>query len=142
MATRENYKKLTERQRRNRYFSEEFRRQKVREIEQNLSTIAEVSREYQVSDTAIRKWIYKYSSMRQKQQKQVVETESDTRKIKQLKQQLQELEQALGQKQLQLDFQAKLIELAEERYGIDIKKKFGEKPSYGSGSNEENTPTK
>ena len=142
MATIDNYKKLSVQERQNRYFSEAFRRKKVHEIERNITTIAEVCREYQVSGTAVRKWLYKYSAMRKKGIKQIVEAKSDTRKIQQLKDQVKELERIVGQKQLLIDFQQKVIELTEQEYKIDIKKKFGDKPYYGTGSTESNTPTK
>ena len=142
MARIESYEKLSRQERQNRYFSEEFRRKKVREIERNISTIAEVCREYQVSATSVRKWLYKYSVMRKKGIKQVVEAKSDTRKIEYLKHQLKELERIIGQKQLLIDFQQKVIELTEKEYQIDIKKKFGNKPFYGTGTTEHNTPTK
>ena len=142
MARIEQYKKLTTRQRQNRYFSEEFRKAKVREIEQNLSTVTEIKQEYQISYSTIYKWLHKYSTMRQKQEKQVIESQSDTRKIQQLKEQVRDLEQALGQKQMFIDFQSKMIELAEEEYGIDIKKKLAGKPYSGSGTTEGNTDTK
>ena len=142
MARIETYKRLSVQERQNRYFSEDFRRKKVREIERNISSIAEVCREYQVSDTAVRKWLYKYSTMRKKGIKQIVEAKSDTRKIQHLKDQVKELERIIGQKQLLIDFQQKVIELTEQEYKIDIKKKFGNKPYYGTGSTEINTPTK
>lgn len=125
-----------------RYFSESFRRKKVREIEQNITTIAEVSREYQVSTTAVYKWLYKYSTMKKKGERQVYETKSDTRKIQQLKEKVKELERILGQKQIVIDFQEKAMELAEQEYGIDIKKKFGDTPYSGIGNTENNTSTK
>jgi transposase-like protein len=142
MATIENYKKLSVQERQNRYFSEEFRRKKVREIERNISTIAEICREYQVSDTSVRKWLYKYSAMRKKGIKQVVEAKSDTRKLQQIKDQLKEMERIIGQKQMMIDFQQKVIEQAELEYNIDIKKKFGDKPSYGTGRIEKDIVTK
>lgn len=111
-----------------RVFSEEFRRKKVIEIEQKLSTVHDISREYGVTSAAIYKWIYKYSNHMKKKVKVIVEEESDTRKIALLKQQIAELEQKLGQKQIQLEFMDKIIDLAEETYQIDIKKKFGGKP--------------
>lgn len=108
--------------RQNRYFSEEFRKKKVEEIEQGLTTIAEISREYEVSRTSIYKWIYAYSMHRKRQVKQVVEAKSDTRKIKELKKRIKDLERLLGQKQFEVEFKETMIELAEERFGIDIKK--------------------
>ena len=120
--------------RQNRYFSEEFRKKKVEEIEQGLTTIAEISREYEVSRTSIYKWIYAYSMHRKRQVKQVVEAKSDTRKIKELQKRIKELERMLGQKQFEVEFKETMIKLAEERFGIDIKKKFGSSLSSGTGA--------
>ncbi len=142
MATIKEYKKLSSQERQNRYFSDDFKKKKVHEIEQNISSIAEICREYQVTRSAVYKWIYKYSIMRKKGIKQIIEAKSDTLKMKLLKERLKELERIIGQKQLLIDFQQKVIELAEKEYKIDIKKKFGEKPFYGSGITESNTPIK
>jgi len=79
--------------------------------------------------------------MRKKSVRQVVEAESDTRKILQLKERVKELERIIGQKQILIDFQGKMIELAEDEYGVDIKKKYGTKPSSGFGTDEPSTPT-
>ena len=117
-----------------RYFGEGLKRQKVEEIEKNISTVSEICREYQVSSAAVYKWIYKYSQMRKKGVRQIVEAESDTRKILLLKEQVKELERIIGQKQVMIDFQDKMIELAEEEYEVDIKKKFGSNPYAGSGT--------
>lgn len=125
-----------------RFFSESFRRQKVREIERNLTTVLEVSREYEVSTTAVYNWLYKYSTLRAKQVRQIVEPMSDAHKIKELKKKIEELERLVGQKQIQLEFKEKMIELAEEMYQVDIKKKVGSRLSSGSGSTEKNTDGK
>jgi hypothetical protein len=68
-----------------------------------------------------------------------VESESDSKKIEQLRAQVRELERIIGEKQIKLDFQEKMIELAEDMYKIDIKKKFSGKPSSGTGSTEKPT---
>jgi len=121
-------------QRLNRYFSESFKRKKVQEIEKNLSSVAQISKEYEVSTTAIYKWLDKYSRNRKRGVKQVIELMSDTRKIQDLKARIRELEQMLGQKQFEIEFKSKMIDIAEEMYDIDIKKKLGSKPLPGSGS--------
>lgn len=139
MANLKDYEKLSVRERQNRYFSEDFKRKKVSEIDRNLVSVSEICREYQVSSTAVYKWIYKYSRMRKKGLKQVVESESDSKKIEQLRAQVKELERIIGEKQIKLDFQEKMIELAEDIYKIDIKKKFSGKPSSGTGSSEKAT---
>ena len=121
-----------------RFFSESFRKSKVREIERNLTSVRMVSREFEVSDTAVYKWLYKYSTLRHKQLRQIVEPMSDAHKIKELRKKIQELEQLVGQKQIQIEFKEKMIELAEEMYQVDIKKKLGSKLSDGSGSTGKN----
>ena len=125
-----------------RYFSEDFKKKKVSELDQRITTIAEICREYTVSAKAVYKWIYKYSLMRKKSIKMVVEAESDTAKIQALKQHISELEQLLGQKQFEVEFLQKQIELASEQFGIDLKKKPSGKPSPGSGNTEEIIATK
>src|SRR5690606_17315686 len=128
----------TERQ--NRYFSESFKRAKVKDIEKNLITIAEICRTYEVRRNSVYKWIYKYSVNRKRGHKQVIELMSDTRKIKNLEARVRELEQIIGQKQLIIDFKEKMIDVAEEMYGVDIKKKLGSQLSSGSGLTGESTP--
>lgn len=142
MATINEYNKLTLRERVNRYFSEAFKRKKVGEIERNITTVAEICREYQVSGTAVYRWIYKYSRMRKQGVKQVVEARSDTRKILQLSEDRKELERLIGEKQIKIDFLEKMIELAEEEYHVDIKKKFSSKRFIGTGIIGKNIITK
>lgn len=129
-------------QRINRYFSESFKRKKVQEIEKNLSTVMEISKEYDVSKTAIYKWLDKYSRNRKRGVKQVVELMSDTRKIQDLKAKIRDLEHLIGQKQIEIEFKNKMIDIAEEMYDIDIKKKLSSKPLPGSGSTGKNTDGK
>ena len=63
----------------------------------------------------------------------VVEKRSETTKLLALKERLRELEQIIGQKQLLLDFQEKLLEFASLEVGFDLKKKYGSKLRTGSG---------
>ena len=125
--------------RQNRIFSESFRKMKVREIERNLTTVRMVCKEFEVSDTAVYNWLHKYSAFRAKEVRQIIEPMSDARKIEELRKRIRELEQVVGQKQIQLEFKEKMIELAEQMYRVDIKKKLGSKLSNGSGSTEKNT---
>jgi len=115
--------------RQNRYFSEEFKKRKVKEIENNLTKVSEVSKTYDVSSTAVYKWIYKYSTHRKKQVKQIVEDMSDTKKIKELQARIKELEQMVGRQQMDIDFKEKMIDIAEVHYGIEIKKNSDSKQS-------------
>ncbi|MBN2861634.1 MAG: transposase [Bacteroidales bacterium] len=123
----------------NRHFSDDFKKKKVRELERNITSIPDICKTYSVSRTSVYKWIYKYSVMAKKQVKQVVEAKSDTQKIKALEERIKELERIVGQKQLLLEFQDKMIEIAEADYGVDIKKKVGSKLSSGTTSTGKNT---
>ena len=114
----------------------------VSEIDRNLVSIAEVCREHQVSKAAVYKWIYLYSRMRKKGVRQVVEAKSDSRKLLQMKEEIKELQRIIGEKQVKLDFQDKMIDLAEAEYGVDIKKKFTGRPSPGTGQSDKRTESK
>lgn len=122
-----------------RHFSDDFKKKKIRELEKNQTSIPDICRTYSVSRASVYKWIYKYSAMAKKQVKQVVESKSDTQKIKALQEKIRELEQIIGQKQLLIEFKDKMIEIAEETYGVDIKKKLHSKLSSGTTSTGKNT---
>lgn len=106
-----------------RNFSESFRRQRVRDIEQGLLTPSEVKRLYNVSLSAIYRWIHKYSTHLEHHTRQVVELESEQHQTKMLLERVAELERAVGQKQLQIDVLTKMLEEAEEVLGPEWKKK-------------------
>jgi len=120
-----------------RYFSEEFRIQKVKEIEQNQIGVTELSNLYGVTRASVYKWMHKYSLHLKKGVTQVIEMESESKKAKLLQARLAELERIIGQKQLQIDYLEKVIELGSEEVGIDIKKKFNTVQSNGSVKTEE-----
>jgi len=134
-----NFFNQEQRIRHNRYFSDEFKKKKVKELENNLASVSDICRTYSVSKTSVYRWIYKYSVMAKKQLKQVVEAKSDTKKIKVLQERIKELERIVGQKQLLLEFKDKMIEIAESTYGIDIKKKVNSKRSSGTTSTGKST---
>jgi transposase-like protein len=135
MAYRQGFK-MTIAERRQRSFSENFKKQKVREIELGRITVSEVSKQYEVSTTNVYRWIAKFGSMKQKNERVIVESQSDTKELLELKRKVAELERIIGQKQILIDFKDKMIEIAEETYGVDIKKKFTTKPSDTTGSTE------
>ena len=124
--------KLTNEERKRRRFSESFKRKKVQEIESGQVKISEICRVYQIRKQSVYKWLQKYGSMQQKKERLIVETESDTLKVIELQRRVAELERIIGQKQIEIDFKDKMIDLAEEVYHVNIKKKFCTRPSSGS----------
>ena len=132
MAKREDFK-MSVQERRLRHFSDSFKLGKVREIETGRSKVSEVCKQYEVSATNVYKWLAKFGTMKGKKERVIVETQSDTAQLLLLKKQVAELERIIGQKQVLLDFKDKMIDLAEQFYGVDIKKKFTTKPSATAG---------
>lgn len=116
-----------------RTFSEPLKKQIVLDLEKGKTSVSHICREYNVSSTSVYRWIYKYSPYSKRDQKLVVESKSQQKKIKDLEKKVKELEAIVGQKQIQLDYNQELIKLAEKRYKIDIKKNWAGKYSKSSG---------
>jgi transposase len=118
--------------RQQRYFSEQFKREKVKELVEKRLTIKQLCQLYNVSKVAVYKWLYKYSPHHQQKTTLVVQMESEAHKTQQLLQRIAELERAVGQKQLEIDFLNKLLELGSEELGFDLKKNYSARHSNGS----------
>jgi len=117
-----------------RVFSEEIRRQTVRDIELRKCSVSQAADELKISVNAIYKWIYKYSRYLTKNKRMIVENESEAYRSKELEKKLRELEAIIGRKQMEIDLLNKLIELANQEYKTDLKKSLLKNPSSGSGS--------
>jgi hypothetical protein len=61
-----------------------------------------------------------------------MQMDSEEFKSKQLEKKIAELEAALGRKQMEIDFLNKVIEIADEDLGTDIKKNISTRLSNGS----------
>lgn len=106
-----------------RIFSLELKLDLVKKIEQGDLRVLDVTRTYGVSNTAVYKWLRKYSDLYSKETTVIVEQKSISKKNKELQDQIKKLEQALGQKQMRIDYLEKVVEFASERSGEDIEKK-------------------
>lgn len=111
-----------------RVFSEAFKREKVAEITAGKTTVSKLSKLWGVGASAIYLWIYKYSPEHQKGTTMVVQKDSEATKVLELQAKIAELERIIGQKQLAIDFNEMLIEIASKELDIDIKKNFSPKP--------------
>ena len=58
--------------------------------------------------------------------------ESSTQKLKELEDRLKELERAVGQKQIYIDYLEKMMDIAKDEMGVDIKKNYGTPRLNGS----------
>lgn len=111
-----------------RHFSEEIRRQTVSDIESGKCSVTQAGRELGVSVQSIYKWIYKYSRYLVKNKIMVVENQSEGYRTKELEAKIKELEAALGRKSMENEFLEKIIDLANEELGTDLKKNFNTNP--------------
>ena len=96
----------------------------VDQIEKGELRVSDVSRLYRVSNTAVFKWLRKYSDLYGKQTRVIVEHKSLSKKTKELEGRIKELERALGQKQMRVDYLEKIIGSTSERLKEDIEKKY------------------
>jgi transposase-like protein len=116
----------------NRYFSDTFKREKVKEIEKGVLSISVLCKLHSISRTTVYKWIYLYSSI-EKGIKTVVQMESEQQKTLYLQQRLSELERIIGQKQMEIDYLNKAFEISSEELGYDLKKKYEQQHLNGLG---------
>ena len=120
--------------RQRRLFSEESKKQIVKDIEQGKYTVLQASREHGVAFQTVYQWLYRYSRHLQKNKILVVEEQSEQRMRKDLEQRIKDLEAALGRKQMEIDMLNKLIEIANQEYQTDLKKNISKPSLSGSGS--------
>lgn len=110
-----------------RTFSISFKREKVSLIENGKLSVRELSIIYEVSPTAIYKWIKTYSNL-PTTERVVIEKISEQAKNRELLVRIGELERAVGKKQLELDYYKSAIEVLNEAEGEDLLKKYKPKP--------------
>ena len=116
-----------------RLFSEEFKKARVQEYEKGEYSVRELSRLFDIQTIVIYRWIHKFSTYNKKRAILVEMKGSGKQKLKDYEKRIADLERALGQKQLNIDYLEKMIELAEDEYQIKIKKNSDTPLLHGSG---------
>ena len=115
----------------NRVYSEEFKREIVSLFESGTHSVYQLEKLYGLSNPMIYRWIYKFSTFNEKGQRVVEMKASDTQKLKELEQKIKSLEQIVGQKQIQIEYLEKMIDIAKDELNIDIKKNSSTPQSSG-----------
>jgi transposase-like protein len=118
--------------RKNRIYSEEFKKEIVNLYESGKFSVLQLERLYGIGNASIYKWIYKFSTFNEKGVRVVEMKDSTIDKLKQLELKIKELEQAVGQKQIKIDYLEKMIDIAKDEFNIDIKKNSNTPQSSGS----------
>lgn len=124
-----------------RIFSEALKKQIVKQLVNKRITLNQVVVEHQVSRTSVYRWLYKYSPVHAQKCTLVVQMKSEEQRKHELQQRVAELERIVGQKQLEIDFLNKLLEVGSRELGFDLKKSFSSPPSSGTGITSTGTPT-
>lgn len=118
--------------RKQRVFSESYKRELVRLFEQGRYSVVQLEKLYGVRNAVIYRWIYQYSRFNESGSRIVEMKQSSTSKIRELEQRIRELEKIVGQKQIKIDFLEELIQVAQDELDVEIKKKPSTPPSSGS----------
>jgi transposase-like protein len=121
-----------------RIFSEEFKKSKVRELVEKKITVIQLCSLYHISRTSVYNWLYQYSPHHSQRTTLVVQMESESHKTKRLLEKVAELERIVGQKQIEIDFLNKVLEVGSTELGFDLKKNFSTPPSNGGAGNQIN----
>lgn len=109
-------------------YSTAFKLKVVNEIESGQYTIAQAARVYDIRGAeTIQAWIRKLGKNHLLNQVVRVQMKDEKDKIKELKNQIKALERALAQAQVDNICWKSLVEVIDEKYGIDSKKNFGSK---------------
>jgi transposase-like protein len=124
-----------------RIFSEELKKKAIKELVSKRTTIRSLMAEHQVSATTVYRWLYKYSPHHEQKCTLVIQMKSEELKSRELQQRIAELERIVGQKQLEIDFLNKLLEIGSGELGFDLKKSFNPPPLNGTGSANGSTDT-
>jgi transposase len=124
-----------------RIFSEEVKKKAVKDLTGKRTTIKALMNEHQVSHQTVYRWLYRYSPYHEQKCTLVIQMKSEELKNSELRQRMAELERIVGQKQLEIDFLNKLLEIGSGELGFDLKKSFSPPPLNGTGTPKGSTGT-
>lgn len=125
-----------------RIFSEDIKRKAVKDLTSKRTTMRSLMNEHQISHQTVYQWLYKYSPYHEQKCTLVVQMKSEETKNSELQKRLAELERTIGQKQLEIDFLNKLLEVGSLELGFDLKKNFSTPPLSGTAGSASGTASK
>lgn len=109
-------------------YSEAFKMTVVKEIEKGRLNKSQAMEKYGIRGSeTITRWLKKFGKNHLLGKVVRIEMEDELSEIKRLKKEKKELESALAQTQMEVLALESLVEIAKDDYGIDLKKKIGEK---------------
>lgn len=113
--------------RKSRIFSEKFKKAIVNEYTSGNFSVGQLCKIHQLHSQNVYSWIYKYSNV-SKPEKVIVELKkSTTQKLSDYEKRIAELEKMVGRKQIEIEYLKKIIEVADDELGTDLKKNLDAK---------------
>lgn len=113
-------------------YSLAFQQKVVREIESGQLSIEDARRLYDIRGHAtIQKWIRKFGKNHLLSKVVRIEMKNEKDRVKELEKRIRQLESALADEHIKNVVLESLVEIARDKYGIDLKKKSGQAPSKG-----------
>jgi len=106
-----------------------FKQKVISEIESGKYSLRQASKIYNVSDVSLYKWLKRFGKNHLIGKVVRIEMKGEADRIKQLEAEKKELESALAKAHLKIITLESTMEVAEEKYKIDFKKKIGLKGS-------------
>lgn len=125
-----------------RRYSEPFKKDLVNLFEKGTYSVHQLERLYNIANSTIYRWIYKYSNFNEAGYRIIEMKQSHTNKVKELEEKIKQLERLVGKKQIEIDYLETMMEVAKEELDIDIKKNFGTPQSAKSGKAKKKGPTR
>lgn len=112
-----------------RRYSNAFKLKVISEIESGKYTMHQAKQVYDIGGMGtISYWLKKYGKNHLLNKVVRIQMKNEADKIKQLKNEKQELESALAQAHVKIVCLESLVECAEQEFSVDLKKNFGTKP--------------
>ena len=111
-------------------YSLAFQQKVVREIESGELSIGDARRLYDIrGNETIQKWIRKFGKNHLLSKVVRIEMKDEKDRVKELEKRIRQLESALADEHIKNAVLESLVEIARDKYGIDLKKKSGQAPS-------------
>ena len=113
-------------------YSLAFQQKVVSEIESGKLNIGDARRLYDIrGHETIQKWIRKFGKNHLLSKVVRIEMKDEKDRVRELEKRIRQLESALADEHIKNAVLESLVEIARDKYGLDLKKKSGQAPSKG-----------
>jgi len=123
LVTLDKSKEMTVEERRNRRFSEEFRRKQVSLIENKLTTMKEVSIKYEVKQESVKGWLKKFGIMNYSNHI-LISSPEEVNRIRDQDKEIKAIKQIVAEVHIRNVYLESVLSVIKKEYGSDWEKKM------------------